>query len=291
MIVPVSTLQEGRGKPEASKPINTNNDDNVWQSTYDETSYYYMREVTDKALQRLYQACRSNTGFPGDIPDESHGLPSTNEILNALGLTPPSLEDMGSTETLQESIPTSPLNAAIHSNLSKTQHPQLILPTQTSIAQDEHLSPPTHSPSHMESLAQSPSPRRTLAAAPPLRSATPPEMDMCEQFLSAVSESSSQGSDSGAVEEEYSYIGHLANSVFDLNIYLETSSFSIPTSGPHPACNVSSSRQIDGWAMVEHGHATRQVGTAVSEPGILYDGYLSHGLNISFNLHTTAVAH
>jgi len=234
-----------------------------------------MREVTDKALQRLYQACRSNTGFPGDIPNESHGPPSTTEILTALGLTPPSLKDMGSTETLQESITTSPSNAATHSDLSKPQHPGMILPTQKSIAQNEHLSLPTHSPSRMESLAQSPSPRRTIAATPPLRSATPPEMDMCEQFLSAVSESSPSGSDYGTVEEEYSSIGHLANSSLDLNTYLKTNSFPVPISGPRPAHNVSSSRRIDGWAMVEHGHATHQIGNAISEQGILYDGYLA----------------
>jgi len=234
-----------------------------------------MREVTDKALQRLYQACQSNTGFPGDIPKESHSSPSTNEILNALGLTPPSLKDMGSSETPQGSIPTSPLNAATHAELSKTQHPGIILPTQKSIAQNGHLSLPTHSPSRMESLAQSPSPRRTIAAAPPLGSTTPPEMDMCEQFLSAVSESSSAGSDYGTVEEEYSYIGHLANSALDLNTYPETTAFLIPTSGPRLAQIVSSSRQFDGSAMFEDGRATHEVGTAVSNPNILYDGYLS----------------
>jgi hypothetical protein len=234
-----------------------------------------MREVTDKALQRLYQACRSNSGFPGDIPDESQGPPSTTDILNALSLKRPSPEDMGSTETLQESIPTSPLNPATHSDLSKTQHPGMILQTKKSIAQDEHLPQPTHSPSHMESLAQSPSPGPTLAAGPPLRSAMPPKMDMCEQFLSAVSESSSSGGNSGTVEKEYPYIAHLANSAFDLNIYLGTSSFSIPTSGPHPAYNVSSSTQFDGWAMAENGYANHQVDTAVSEPGIICDSYLS----------------
>jgi hypothetical protein len=234
-----------------------------------------MREVTDEALQRLYRACRSKSGFPGDIPDESQGPPSTTEILDALGLVRPSLAGMGSIENLQKSVPNSLSNSTTHSDLSKTQHPETTPPTKESFAQQEYLPSPTRSSPNMESLAQSPSPRPTLAAAPPLSPATPPEMDMCEQFLFAASENSSSRSDPDTIEEEHPYIGHSDNSAFDLDAYLDMSSCSIPTSGPHPAYNIGTSRQYDNWAMVESSHATHRVDTTVSELGTICDSYLS----------------
>jgi hypothetical protein len=186
-----------------------------------------MREVTDEALQRLYRACRSKSGFPGDIPDESQGPPSTTEILDALGLVRPSLAGMGSIENLQKSVPISLSNSTTHSDLSKTSHPGTTPPTKEMFARGEHLPSPTRSSPNMESLAQSPSPRPTLAAAPPLSPATPPEIDMCEQFLFAASESSYSRSDSDTIEEEYPYIHHSANSAFDLDAYLDMRSCSI----------------------------------------------------------------
>jgi len=234
-----------------------------------------MREVTDEALQRLYRACRSNLSFPGDVPDESQGPPSTTEILDAMGLLPPSLADMGSTKNLQKSVPTSLSNSTTHSNLSKTSYPGTTHPTNKSFAQGEHLPSPTRSSPNMESLAQSPSPRPDLATAPPLRPATPREMDMCEQFLFAASENSPAASNSGTVEEGYPYIDHSVNSTVDLDTYLGMSNCLDPTSGPHPAYNTGTSRQYDNWAMVESSHATLQVDTTASEPGTTCDIYLS----------------
>jgi hypothetical protein len=251
-----------------------------------------MREVIDEALQRLYRACRSNSGFPGVIPDESQSPPSTTEILDALGLMRPSLADVESIENLQESVPTSLSNSTTHPDPSKTSHPGTTPPTKESLAQDEHLPSPTRSSPNMESLARSPSPRPSLAAAPPLRPATPPEMDMCEQFLFAVSESSSSGSDSDTIEEEYPYIDHSANSAVDLDAYLDMSSCSIPTSGPHPAYNIGTSRQYDNWAMVESSHATHQVDTTVSEPGTICDSFLSPWPgSLAAAYHTATLAH
>jgi hypothetical protein len=251
-----------------------------------------MREVTDEALQRLYRACRINSGFPGVIPDESQGPPPTSEILDALGLMRPSLEDMGSTENLQRPVPTSLSNSTTHSDLSKTQHPGTTPPTKESFARCEHLPSPTRSSPNMESLAQSPNPRPTLATTPPLRPATPPEMGMCEQFLFVASENSSSTTDSDTVEEEYPYIDHSANSAVDLDAYLDMSSCSISTSGPHLVYNIATSRQYDNWAMAESSHATHQVDTTVSEPGIICDSYLSLWPgSLAAAYHTATLAH
>ena len=233
-----------------------------------------MREVTDEALQRLYRACRSNLSFPGDVPDESQGPPSTIEILNALGLMRPLLANMGSIENFQKSISTSPSNSTTHSDLPKTQHLGTTHPTKEPFAQDEHLLSPTRSSPNMESLAQIPSSTPTFAAVPPLKPVMPPEMDMCEQFILAVSESSSSRSESDTIEEEYPYIDHSVNSAFDLDAYIDMSFSSISTSGPHPACNIGTSRQYDNWAIMESSHATHEVDTTVSEPGSSCDSYL-----------------
>ncbi|KIW61399.1 hypothetical protein PV05_01526 [Exophiala xenobiotica] len=66
-------------------------------------SYYCrMREVLDEALQRLYWACRHKMEFPGEIPDESTGVVTTEAILNGLGLTTPDQDDSTSPVTLTQ---------------------------------------------------------------------------------------------------------------------------------------------------------------------------------------------
>lgn len=42
--------------------------------------------MTDEALQRLYWACRRNSGFPGEVPDESKDKVTTEDILKGMGL-------------------------------------------------------------------------------------------------------------------------------------------------------------------------------------------------------------
>ncbi len=61
-----------------------------------------MREVLDEALQRLYWACRHKMEFPGEIPDESTGVVTTEAILNGLGLTTPDQDDSTSPVTLTQ---------------------------------------------------------------------------------------------------------------------------------------------------------------------------------------------
>ncbi|KAK5020899.1 hypothetical protein LTS07_011364 [Exophiala sideris] len=51
-----------------------------------------MREVLDEAIQRLYWACRRKTNFPGDVPDESTGVVTTDVILRGLRLSGPGLD-------------------------------------------------------------------------------------------------------------------------------------------------------------------------------------------------------
>jgi hypothetical protein len=55
-------------------------------------SYCQMREATDRALQRLYWACRKGIGFPGQIPDESKDVVTTMDILKGLSLIDPEFE-------------------------------------------------------------------------------------------------------------------------------------------------------------------------------------------------------
>jgi len=56
-------------------------------------SYFQMREMMDEALQRLYWACRTTSGFPGSIPDDSTGVVTTEAILKGLGLMSTTLEE------------------------------------------------------------------------------------------------------------------------------------------------------------------------------------------------------
>jgi len=52
-----------------------------------------MRNLMDEALLKLYWACRTNSGFPGELPDESNGPITTEVILKALGLVGPDFDE------------------------------------------------------------------------------------------------------------------------------------------------------------------------------------------------------
>lgn len=52
-----------------------------------------MQQVMDEALQQLYWACRRKFGFPGEIPDESTGVITTDAILKGLGFMVPNNPD------------------------------------------------------------------------------------------------------------------------------------------------------------------------------------------------------
>jgi hypothetical protein len=99
----------------------------------------------DEALQRLYWACRSNSGFPGDIPDESHGPPSTTAILDALGLIISSPEERASESLQSRTHGVLPSNWASYAIPSQHQHQKIAPLTRDSSTLDEYLPSPTHS--------------------------------------------------------------------------------------------------------------------------------------------------
>ncbi|KEF53539.1 uncharacterized protein A1O9_10514 [Exophiala aquamarina CBS 119918] len=241
-----------------------------------------MREVTDEALQRLYRACRSNSGFPGEIPDESQGPPSTTAILDALDLWQPSLEDMGQTENLRGSISTSPLKCTTHWDLSKPQHQGRDPSSEEPSTKDENLHSSNHSSVNVRWGAQSLDSSPSLNAAPTLSPATPPPLDISEQFQYEVSGSSFPGHNSGTAKEEHPCGDDSANPAFDIDAYLDTSSCTIPSSGPHPAYNnIYASMQFDIPAMMDTSRATQQVDTDFSEPGAaIFMGGPAHWLQL-----------
>lgn len=205
-----------------------------------------MREVTDEALQRLYWACRSRKGFPGEPPDESHGPPSTTAILDALGLMRPSLEDLGAPE-----IPPKHINF-VDTSLTRQ-------PTQTTSAssatpptQDEYLPSPSQSSFSIASV-HSPRSGATITAAHTASTipATPPEMDMSEQFLYAASSHSSSRSNSSSQGALYNHTDSLSNMTFDLDTYLDTSSCTMPPNLTQPAHQMHDPAKYDMPATAE----------------------------------------
>ncbi|KIV96142.1 hypothetical protein, variant [Exophiala mesophila] len=79
-----------------------------------------MREVMDEALQRLFNACYHNTGFPGQLPPHLNHSPSTNDILKALGLMTPELEDESIDTPLRTTTAHSSSNIASQRSISPT---------------------------------------------------------------------------------------------------------------------------------------------------------------------------
>jgi len=209
-----------------------------------------MREVTDEALQRLYWACRSRSGFPGEPLDESNGNPSTTEILDALGLMRPSLEDLGGPETLLQHVNSSDISAARPSQHARSPS------SATSHSQDDYLPSPTQSSfsmSPVHSLNSGPAPITTNSAS--TIPATPPEMDMSEQFQYAASAHSSSHRSSTSNGEIYTNLDNSANMNFDLDTYLDTSSCTIPPNVTHPNQNMHNSSTYDMSAMMDRSGA------------------------------------
>jgi hypothetical protein len=164
--------------------------------------------------------------------------------------------------------------------------------TEESSTEGEYVPSPTSSSVSMRWRAQSPNSSPPLAAVPPLRPVTPPQMDMSEQFQYAVSESSSSRRDSDTTKEGYPYIDHSPDSAFDLSAYLDMSSCSIPSSVPQLAYNTCNSMQLYNPAMMGTSHATHQVDTTVSEPSTICDGFLSPWPgSLAAAYHNATIAH
>ncbi|KAK5049560.1 hypothetical protein LTR84_004489 [Exophiala bonariae] len=209
-----------------------------------------MREVTDEALQRLYWACRSRSGFPGNPLDESNGPPSTTAIIDALGLMRPSLEDPGGVENGRTGVNS-------HGNSSVRPPQDATSPASaTSPTQDEYLPSPTQSSFSMASM-RSPESGAIITATTTTNNristipATPPEMDMSEQFLYAASEHLSSRSNSTSGAPIMTHMENSSSMNFDLDAYLDTSACTIPPNLPQLIHNMHDPGQYDMLAMME----------------------------------------
>jgi len=229
-----------------------------------------MREVTDQAIRRLYRACRSRSGFPGELLDESNGTPSTTAILDALGLVRPLQEDLGGTEDLPKYL------YSIDSSLARPPQKAMSSSSATLPAQDNYVHSPTQSSLSMASV-HSPKSRPTSMANNNNASlpATPPEMDMSEQFIYASSEQSSSRSNSTLDAAVYTRMDESSNLTFDLHTYLDTSSCTISPNVPHPIHNMPDPTLYDMSAMMERPGAVYPT-VRSSLPAIPFtDGYLT----------------
>lgn len=74
----------------------------------------------DEALQRLYWACRTNSDFPGKVPDESTGVVTTEAILKGLDLEP-TIENPDRPPGLRQQPPPS-----YNGSSNNSQHPATI---------------------------------------------------------------------------------------------------------------------------------------------------------------------
>ena len=260
------------------------------QPSFDNCSYCQMQEMTDEAIQRLYWACRRHSGFPGDIPDESSGPPSTSAIMDALGLKRPLLKDMGVSENQQEPNQLSSSDCPSNASSAQHQHQRITPSAEKSSAQNEYPRSPTDSASSMSPLAQSP-PQPSLATTMPHGSATPTEMDMSEQFLYALSECSSSDHSTSMNNDKHPFPGNSYNPAFDLVTHLDTSFYRAPSSFAHPTTDMYAWMRFDIPAKVECNHQGHPTSIAASQPSIICDGYVSPwpgSLAAAYNTTTTA---
>ncbi|KAJ9497274.1 hypothetical protein H2202_007078 [Exophiala xenobiotica] len=198
----------------------------------------------DEALQQLYWACRHKTGFPGEVPDESTGVVTTDAILNGLGLTTPDHED-----------PTSPVPRTLHKssmeNNDRHEKRQLLItpPAESDVAQNE--SPAIPQPSM--TISPSTYARQISTASPSLHSPAPSEihlnlnMDTQPQHM--------HGSPQTSRYEQHDRLklqsatmapdtGFNAESYLDVDAFLDTSSCAFPSTF-QPADNFGEALQWD----------------------------------------------
>ena len=228
------------------------------------SSYCQMREVTDEALQRLYWACRSKSGFPGDIPDESQGKPSTIAILNALGLKTTALEETRASEDLQRSTQAFSETCSLQSEHSGHLSHKFSSSVREASAEDEYLPSPTLTCFSTSSSIQSPKESLSLHNAVPLKPTTT-HLDMSQQFLYATADGAASIRNPSISNGDGFYANHHADPVFDMNSFLDTTSCSNPSNG-HLGYNPYGSMQCD-IPMADN--------IIRSQPGTIRDGFLS----------------
>jgi hypothetical protein len=201
-----------------------------------------MREVMDEALQQLYWACRHKSGFPGEVPDESTGVVTTDAILNGLGLTTPDPED-----------PTSPVPRTLHKssteNDDRHEKRQLLitLPAESDFAQDEYSAIP------QPSMTVSPATyaRQIPTASPSLHSPTSSEthlnlrMDAQPQHMHQLPQTSRYKLHDRLKLQSATKApdpGFNAESYLDVDAFLDTSSCAFPST-VQPADNFGEALQ------------------------------------------------
>lgn len=228
-----------------------------------------MREVTDEALQRLYWACRRGSGFPGPIPDESTGSPSTAAILDALGLKPP-LEDAGQ--------PMNPQNRLTLSNSPSLTHQQPMSPSSSeSPTKAEYLPSPTQSCFSITSAAHQQKSGPYLASTndTSITPTTPLQIGIYEQCPYSASEHATSHSKpiTNSVDDSYTESSSSLN--FDMDTYLDTSSCSMPLSVAHPIYSMQNATQLEHSEMMEFEHIIHPMNTTSSQSDPICEDYLS----------------
>lgn len=235
----------------------------------------------DEGLQRLYWACRRASGFPGDIPDESQGPPSTTAILKALGLKPPSLQDI---ENIQKPIDVLPSNSIHYAEGYRHQGHTVPSSPGSSSLQDECLPSPATSSFSLSSTAPNPKGRPYPSTVVSSCPATLHETDMSEQLLHATLEVASSSRSSSLSEGSYSNTRQPSYPVFDMDSFLDTSSCLTPSSAPSMH-NPYTSIQFDVSTMLQSSSSANVVS---AWPSILCDSFspsLSGSLTVA---HKTA---
>ena len=258
----------------------------------DSRSYCEMQEMTDEAVQRLYWACRRSSGFPGEIPDESQGAPSTSAIMDALGLRIPLLKDIGLAEDQQTGNQLSHLDCPSNASSAQRQRQRITPSTEKASVQNEYPPSPTHTAPTISPPAQSPKPQLSLATAMPQRSASATETNINEQFLYAESECSSSDHSTSVNHEKYPMADNSYSPAFDLVTHSDTSFYWTPASIAHPTTNIYPSMGSDIPAEAEIDHQCYPTSIASSQPFIICDGYLSPWPgSLAAAYHTTTTAH
>jgi len=189
--------------------------------------YCQMREVTDKALQRLYWACREGTGFPGDIPDQSTNIVSTTAILKGLGLIKPDFDEFELPKDSDQpvSLIDGPTGSEHHPRSTKPGGSEELDDHQSIMSLHSTISSPHISSEHAITTSSHRSMSRVTTSNE--------EIDMKEQFV-AFSPSSKPIRPGRSISNPFF---HTAETITepqhtDIDAYLDTSFCSPPSTAP-----------------------------------------------------------
>jgi hypothetical protein len=154
-----------------------------------------MREVTDKAIQQLYWACRHKKDFPGQVPDESGGLVSTTDVLKGLGLLDDDFETLEIPRELEvtDTKTEQPFRALLARNANPPLQPRIPGPV---------VSPSGNSQSYEDSTSKITEQQTQTGTSIPIK-----EIDMKDQFLAFSPRASSFSSSISGISSHSIYCG------------------------------------------------------------------------------------